>query len=367
MDEITKDHPWVVEESHDQKDSKTIRRPKKNHRITIDKEFEEIAKIEVDAFLNQGKILTDKNLRQVEKSIKERWLSKRGISRLDGIYNYQSKQNLNKKNIYSNFYSKTKRDATSLTPNINWDLGANQTLDNVYVDKGREGNRWSNILSRNKNNIVNQLTDKLNNSRNQQYFGYCKSNNRYTYNQENERVDSCCKINAQSCEKLPPKSKLDTSMLWNQGNSRNEWSMNSITVDAKKGNSTMTTPSRTAYNKSWLQKNRSSSKLNEINKDHSLHLDAAKILNEKNNIKSRCIYTKEMNRTLDEGKPYESSNECVNRKLPIGLNHSYQNLQTKDNDSSTLSGLSLKDEWTEIQLYNGILSKMRKDHEHMLK
>lgn len=82
---------------------------------------------------------------------------------------------------------------------------------------------------------------------------------------------------------------------------------------------------------------------------------------------NNSIYNREMNRTLDENKPYESWNETKNKQMPIGLNHSYQNLRPHDNESSTLSGLSLKDEWTEIQLYSGILSKMRKDHEHMLK
>lgn len=55
----------------------------KSHFISplfIDKEFEEIAKIEVEAFLNQGKHLTDKNLKYVEKMIKERWRRTKGTT-----------------------------------------------------------------------------------------------------------------------------------------------------------------------------------------------------------------------------------------------------------------------------------------------
>lgn len=44
----------------------------------IDKDFEEIAKIEVEAFFIQGKILTDKNLRQVEKIVRDKWWKLKG-------------------------------------------------------------------------------------------------------------------------------------------------------------------------------------------------------------------------------------------------------------------------------------------------
>lgn len=111
MNDFSSDYSHIVEQSIIHKDSITIRRPKKyNVKIAVDQELEEIAKIEVDAFLNQGKILTDKNLKQVEKSIKDRWKDKRTATGVRGLGDVQSNQTLNKKCMYSNIYSKTKRD-----------------------------------------------------------------------------------------------------------------------------------------------------------------------------------------------------------------------------------------------------------------
>lgn len=278
MNDFSNNHSYVADEINAHNDSITIRRPKKCQvNIAVDRDLEEIAKIEVDAFLNQGKILTDKNLKQVEKSIKDQWISKRGTN---GLCDFQLKQNWNKKNLFSHFYSKTKRDTSSITPNCKLDEIPTSWMENVYQDKGREGNRWSNILSRNKQNIVSHLTDKINNSRNKRYFDNCKSNYRYTYLQDNRKTDSRCKVNTLSREKLPSNIKLESSMIWNKGDSNNDKSLNSIVVKGEKERSTLTTPIRTANSKSWLVKNNSSSKL-QNNNNNNLQADANKIINDK--------------------------------------------------------------------------------------
>ena len=83
--------------------------------ITIDKGLEDIAKLEVDAFLNQGKLLTDKHLREVEVAIKSRW----------GMQNGKKPMltSTNSKHIgtYLPNYSKSglkSKDAASHTPKI---------------------------------------------------------------------------------------------------------------------------------------------------------------------------------------------------------------------------------------------------------
>jgi hypothetical protein len=92
----------------------------------------------------------------------------------------------------------------------------------------------------------------------------------------------------------------------------------------------------------------------------------------KQNVKSRLIPHKDMNRSLEDNQPYfkndrRSINPAHMKKAIVSHNYSYQNLKTGEQDSTSLSGLSKKDEWTEIELYNGILSKMRKDHEVKMK
>lgn len=84
----------------------------------------------------------------------------------------------------------------------------------------------------------------------------------------------------------------------------------------------------------------------------------------KNQLRSKL----DMNRTLDEDKPGTKNKKSTidatkNLNSMKAHNHSQGNLKCKDTDSVAFSGLSLKDEWTEIQLYNGILHNMRRDHE----
>ena len=78
-----------------------------------------------------------------------------------------------------------------------------------------------------------------------------------------------------------------------------------------------------------------------------------------------------MNRTLDEEKPNYKKKSTIDPAKNLSMvkahNCSYQNLRTKDNDSVAFSGLSLKDEWTEIELYNGVLHDMRRNHEKQAK
>lgn len=124
--------------------------------MMLDKALEDIAKIEVEAFLNQGKLLTDKHLKEVEISIKSKWLKQNGGA------GYVS--NIKKPDTYLPEYTKSNqkpKEMTSITPKVN-------------------GNPKRRFIG---NNI---------NTRN-------KYNNGYS----NDRYKNCSRLNAASCEKLP--------------------------------------------------------------------------------------------------------------------------------------------------------------------
>lgn len=90
-------------------------------------------------------------------------------------------------------------------------------------------------------------------------------------------------------------------------------------------------------------------------------------------IKAKGGYKRHLNRTLEDDQPYfgkeRRSMGPTYKKSPTLAHHNYSQNRIKrcDNESSTLSGLSVRDEWTEIELYNGILSKMRKEYEKKTK
>jgi hypothetical protein len=176
--------------------------------LFIDKEFEDIAKIEVEAFLNQGKLLTDKNLKHVEKMIKERWRRTKGVNYGQKFNYYESKSNNNLPDALSHSGLKVRKVGVSSSPHVNnlW-RGVNE---NVYDIKGREGNRWGSILGNKKDEIVNQLNDRLNNSSNPNPKKFQKSINRYNYALEGEDYTNVKNLNASSCEKLP-QNRIDVS------------------------------------------------------------------------------------------------------------------------------------------------------------
>lgn len=268
----------------------------------IDKDFEEIAKIEVEAFLNQGKILTDKNLRQVEKIVRDKWWKLKGKHKQNGNGWYQSRSGQNLPNSLKNGNIKLKRGVTSCTPKFIDGDRSNNLVDNVYQIKGREGNRWGNVLNKKKHNIVDTLGAKLNDSWNPSTNAYKKSQNRYNYVQDIDNALNYNRVNASSCDKVK-NQRLDIG-LKNNGASRNNQVSNSIIVN-KKENSKMTTPTRTCYNQGpWIPKNKSNISLQAENNEQPLISDLPKkyLLNKES--RNRWLYQKELNRTLEDDKPY---------------------------------------------------------------
>lgn len=80
-------------------------------------------------------------------------------------------------------------------------------------------------------------------------------------------------------------------------------------------------------------------------------MQSKKLLQIENNMKNgsrnpKWLIQRQLNKTVEQDHPY-----------------SHWNQNNKKKDSSTLSGLSMKDEWNEIQWYNGVLHKIKKDHE----
>ena len=268
----------------------------------IDKEFEEIAKIEVEAFLNQGKILTDKNLKHVEKIVRDKWWKRKGKGKQNDNWCYQSRSDQHLPNSLNNGNIKLKRGVTSCTPKVIDVVGQSNLVDNVYQMKGREGNRWGNVLSKKKHNIVDAIGSKLNNSWNPTGNAYKKSQNRYNYVQDVDNTLNYNRINASSCDKIN-NNRLDVS-LKNNGASRNNHVSSSIIVN-KKGSSKMATPTRTCYNQGpWIPKNKSNISLQAEALDQPFKNDLPKkyILNKES--RNRWLYQKGLNRTLEEEQPY---------------------------------------------------------------
>lgn len=242
----------------------------------------------------------------------------------------------------------------------------NHLVENIYQAKGRVGNKWGNIMNNKKNNIVQQLNDRLNHSCNPTPKLFKKSNDRYNYLSDMERYQKFSRVNASSCEKLP-KGQLEIG-LKNGAKGRNNPVANSIII-AKKGNSSAATPSKTCYTqKSWIPKNKSNLSLQEGRYEGGLCHNTDENHNES---KLQIGYGKDVNKTLEEARYFrngKNNNNPLQKKHTLAThNYSYQNLKKRENESSTLSGLSMRDEWTEIELYNGILSRMRKDYEKKTK
>jgi len=261
--------------------------------IVHDKALEEIAKIEVDAFLNQGKLLTDKHLREVENMVKSKWLKQNKVNDENKQKCYESKPD-----TYLPNYSKTehkKKEVISNTPKITEKQQSRNIMCHSYNTK-----------------------DKC------------------SYSYTNDRYNKYGRVNASSCEKLPYGSNLKENNL-----------ANSIMV--AENESRLITPTSTNYKgRAWIPKNKSNLSLHEVHDEKLLQIEPNnKIMNSRNNL--RWLYQKGLNKTLDQDQPY------------------YQNKNGVKQDSSTLSGLSLQDEWTEIELYNGILFKMRKEYERKQK
>lgn len=110
-----------------------------------------------------------------------------------------------------------------------------------------------------------------------------------------------------------------------------------------------------------MQKNPSNVSLQNVNMDNSLNRvgqkDTASRLEFKSRNGKRTVV-----RTMNEEAPYQTKpggSNLAAGKTPANNSYSYQNLRVKEADSSTLSGLSLDDEWAEIQLYNGLLNNLK--------
>lgn len=159
-----------------------------------------------------------------------------------------------------------------------------------------------------------------------------------------------------SCEKLPS-AKLIL-------NSRNKNS-NSIIISTKK-HETADGSQVKPYNDNdaCIPRNKSNLSLSDSHRQDLLEHSNSLLVSR---LKPKAIYQKELNRTLEDEKPYfkrdRRSTNAMRKNPTIAYTSSSQHRIHQDNDSTTLSGLSMRDEWTEIELYNGILGKMRKDHE----
>ena len=125
-----------------------IKRASQYQDMILDKALEDIAKVEVDVFLNQGKILTDKHLKQVESSIKTKW-QKQNINNLNKS---QEGFHSNKQNRYylPNYRkSSNKKGIISHTPKIGSSnsrifIDHNYNTRNNYVNNGYSNERPKN-------------------------------------------------------------------------------------------------------------------------------------------------------------------------------------------------------------------------------
>jgi hypothetical protein len=163
------------------------------------------------------------------------------------------------------------------------------------------------------------------------------------------------RVNA-SCEKLP-RTRLIT-------NDRDKHS-NSIII-RKKNDTSIATPQKpyTNVENTNIPRNKSNISLYEGHREDLLEPANPLVVNR---LMPKSIYHKDLNKTINGDKVTfkdgRNSLNVVGKNPPIAYNTSSNKRIPRDNESTTLSGLSMGDEWTEIELYNGILSKMRKDHE----
>ena len=330
--------------------------------IILDREFEDIAKIEIDAFLNQGKILTDKNLKQIEKAIRERWVRTR-MKPTQSQECYQTKSTHHLPHNLSHSSSRKAKEGSSFTPKVNDGNHNRSLMDNAYWNREKSKKRWGNMLSKKKDNIVSELNERLNNSVNPTQPLFKKSHNRYGGYGDADKYHIYNRVGA-SWEKLP-KSKLE---VLGNNDSRNNIS-NSIVVG--KTLNKQVSPTKTWYNNKWIPRNKSNISLHDSKQDDLVEQVGDKSLVIKG-IQSRGGNKGHLNRTLEDDQPYfgkERRSMNPSYKTPTIPHHNYSQhrIHKHDNESSTLSGLSVRDEWTEIELYNGILSKMRKDYEKQTK
>jgi hypothetical protein len=262
--------------------------------VILDKALEDIAKVEVDAFLNQGKLLTDKHLREVEIAIKKRW----------------HQQNGHKSTLNNNYYGSKKPD--SYLPNY---VSSNQKCKDQSSHTPKIGSNNSRRFSDNHNTLNKNIG-----------IGY-----------SNDRYKNYSRLNASSCEKLPYGNNLNR--ITNNVS-------NSIMI-AEKDSGLMTPISINSRSKPYMTKNKSNHSLLDINDGKLLQIEKTGSMTGSRARNYKCLVQHNLNKTLEQDQPYYQNNGNLNNRK----------------DSSTLSGLSLKDEWAEVQLYNGVLHKMRKDYE----
>lgn len=95
-----------------------------------------------------------------------------------------------------------------------------------------------------------------------------------------------------------------------------------------------------------MTKNKSNQSLHDISGAKLLQVEKTPSVTANRARNYKCIAQYNLNKTLEQDQPYVQGRNFVTRK-----------------DSSTLSNMSSKDEWAEVQLYNNVLHKMRKDYD----
>jgi hypothetical protein len=205
----------------------------------------------------------------------------------------------------------------------------------VYQSKGREGN-----ISWNPSSLL--IANKT-------------KNNRYGGIKYTALINTNNRVNA-SCEKLPR-----TRLIANDKDKHS----NSIII--RKNDTSIVTPQKPYINVDNTNILRNKSNISHYEGHREDLLDPANPM-VVSRLMPKSIYQKDLNKTNIDGdrvtfKDWRNSLNVLGKNPSIVHNTSSNNRFPRENESTTLSGLSMGDEWTEIELYNGILSKMRKDHE----